>query len=213
MPRSCGIIGGMHEVEAMRYGDLLWVLRQYEGWRCLWRAAFGVCLRVLTVLVPVVAAIASAYIVPGLHWPFSAALPAAVGLVGADLVRRMSRRRLWRVPLAGRLRSFLEPAPGDVGTVVLVRKDDFPSACLALRRAKLTPARSLLVGVAPDDAPDLDTQIWVVRPPRWHASERRAVDEHVRHVLGARGIRGRSGGRDVRAQAHGAVSAIPSEGQ
>ena len=51
------------------YRDILGILRQYEGWRCLWRVAVGGLLVTFAPVLPIGGFVAGAYLADDLHDP------------------------------------------------------------------------------------------------------------------------------------------------
>jgi hypothetical protein len=83
--------------------------------------------------------------------------------------------------------------PPDLNT--MIRRDDFISACHALRRARLNPYGGTFGPPLPD-APDLDLKLIVARSAHWHPDSPE-IFVQVRKCLRAAGIKARVAGQDV----------------
>ena len=121
------------------YRDMLGLLRQFEGWRCLWRVAVG---GLLITLVPVLAIggfVAGAYLANDLHDPLRVAFGAIVALGPGQLAAAyIWCRDPWDALIANRLWSYeRRDPPGDLNA--MIRRAGFGLAARALRRAKLNP--------------------------------------------------------------------------
>ncbi len=62
------------------YRDTLGLLRQYEGWRCLWRVVVGGLLITLVPALVIGGFVAGAYLANDLHDPLRVAIGAIVAL-------------------------------------------------------------------------------------------------------------------------------------
>jgi hypothetical protein len=114
-------------------------LRQFEGWRCLWRlpvAAFFYALPALTI----VGATVLAAFIAGDGFDFRSAAIAAIVGAGATafLAPRLAGRRLHRKIVADRLWTFERPHPR-TEVPVLLRSSEVEAARTALRRAQFSP--------------------------------------------------------------------------
>jgi hypothetical protein len=172
-------------------------LRQFEGWRCLWRVAAGGLILVAIPAMPVAAIVADAYLAGRAPRAVVAIVAVAVAALTA-LGGYVWRRRPWLAPVTRRLWSYECPDMLPWAIRVLVRQGDDLAAAAALRRAKFNPYSFLWIGSTPDDAPDLQVQISVVRPEAWHAPASDAAQvEEVAGVFRRAGIRARVAGVDV----------------
>jgi hypothetical protein len=84
--------------------------------------------------------------------------------------------------------------PPDLNT--MIRRDDFISACHALRRARLNPYGGTFGPPLPD-APDLDLKLIVARSAHWHPPDSPEIFVQVRKCLRAARIKARVAGQDV----------------
>ncbi|MGO9321729.1 MAG: hypothetical protein ACLQBY_13135 [Solirubrobacteraceae bacterium] len=179
------------------YREMLTILRQYEGSRCLWRVAAGA---VLIALVPILAIggfVAGAYLADDLGDPVRVAVGAVVALGAGQLAAAcIWRRRPWHNLIAGRLASYerLDP-PGDLNA--MIRRADFPLAARALRRARLNPWGATQVPAAVSGVPDLDLKLIVYRSALWHPAGTPELHVQIRDCLRAAGITANVAGEDL----------------
>jgi hypothetical protein len=176
--------------------DMVWLLRQFEGWRCLWRvlaaaAAFGA-----TWLLPVVGAVAGIYVGSDLKL-YRVVFGAIVSLGSTAVAGLFARRKPWRSIFARRLLTYEAPNPRAT-LEVLIRNEDFIRAHQMLRRNRFVPRYSALLVVPPSDATDLSTRIGVQEPAAWMRST--SDEDRIRRIAAAfdtAGMRARVSGRDV----------------
>jgi hypothetical protein len=179
------------------YRGALHRLREFEGWRCLWRVAAGGALFISVPLLAIGGFVAGAYIAGDLHDPARVVLGAIVALGPGQLLSlSIWRRRPWDALVASQLWSFEKPdGPGDLNTII--RSEDFERASKALRRAKLNPCGCTHIPTSPPGAEDLDTKLIVGRPVRWHPPDAPEIYLQVRDCLREAHIRARVAGEDI----------------
>jgi hypothetical protein len=183
-------------IEPYRYRSALKRLLEYEGRRCLWRAAVGGVLLVSAPALAIGGFVVGAYLADGLHDPVRVALAAIVTLSAGQCTALLWRRRLWDALLITRLCSYeAVRTPGDLNAVI--RSADLVRASRSLRRAKLYPVGSSRLPEGLPGAPDLDLKLIVSRPRRWHAPDAPETYVLVRDCLRAAGIRARVASEDV----------------
>lgn len=184
-------------VQERNLGDMVRTLRQFDGWRCLWRVPVAIGTYALIRGLPVLAAIAIAvFVVNGRV--AEAAVAAVIALLFDEAGKKLRHHFPWRAAVANRLWIYEKPNP-DTEVPVLFRPADVNDARLALRRAKFTPSDySLSLGIPPDDAPELSCKVIVHEAKRWAQSSSDAHrSERIAQVLERAGIRARVGGIDV----------------
>lgn len=182
--------------EPYRYRSALKRLLEYEGRRCLWRAAVGGALLVSAPAIAIGGFVVGAYLADGLHDPVRVALAAIVTLSAGKCAALLWRRRLWDALLITRLCSYeTDNSPGDLNTVI--RNADFIRACRALRRAKLYPVGGTHLPQGLPGAVDLDLKLIVSRPRQWHGPNTPETYVQVRDCLQAAGIRARVASEDI----------------
>lgn len=176
--------------------EMVWLLRQFEGRRCLWRAPVAIAAYGAIWLLPLVGAVAGIYVGSDLRLSH-VVLGTIVSLGLAELARRLDRKKPWRAVFARRLWTYEAPSPRTT-LEVLVRDEDFIQAHRVLRRNKFVPIYGAQVGVPPSDATDLTVRLGVQEPVAWMRS---ASDEdrigRIAAVFEAARVRARVAGRDV----------------
>jgi hypothetical protein len=179
------------------YRRMVRVLREFEGWRCLWRLPLAAVMFLAVVLLPLGGTVAGIYIGASLKL-IAVVAGAAVSLGSAGIASAMWRRRPWRGIVAHRLWTFEAPAPA-TEVPVLVRNDkDVDVVYKALRRAHFNPSSMLHIGTPPDDAPDLRFRVTVQEPERWKQSSSDADRvKRIADVLRKAGSPSRVAGVDV----------------
>ena len=179
------------------YGAALGRLRDYEGWRCLWRVAAGGALLALVPLLAIGGFVAGVYIAGDLHSLGRVVLGALVALGPGQLLSlRVWQQRPWDKFIADRLWTYEKPdGPGDLNAII--RPEDFLPATHALRRAKLCPCGGTRMPIAPPGAEGLTLKLFVGRPARWHAPDAPELHVQIRDCLRAAHIRARVAGEDV----------------
>lgn len=183
-------------------------LRQFDGWRWLWRLPIAALAYALPALLFVGATVLAAY-VAGDDFDLAKAILSAIVVVGptAFLAPRLARRELHRKIITDRLWTFRKPNPA-TEVPVLLRSPDAEAARTALRRAKFNPHVDLNLDRPPDDAPDLDLNIAVHEPEAWPQST--SDEDRTTRIAGTlerAEIRARVGGLDVFPARNGATDA------
>jgi len=179
------------------YRDAFGRLRDYEGWRCLWRVAAGGLVLAAVPLLAIGAFVAGLYIAGDLHSVWRVVLGAIVALGPGQLLSlRIWQQRPWDRLIADRLWTYEEPdGPGDLNAII--RPEDFMPATKALRRAKLCPCGGTHMPTAPPGAEGLTLKLFVGRPARWHSPDSPELHVQIRDCLRAARIRARVAGEDV----------------
>lgn len=179
------------------YRDALGRLRDYEGWRCLWRTAAGGLLLALVPLLAIGGFVVGVYIAGDLHSVARVVLGAIVALGPGQLLSlRIWQRRPWDKLITDRLWTYEKPdGPGDLNAII--RPEDFLAATKALRRAKLCPCGGTRMPTAPPGAEGLTLKLFVGRPARWHPPDAPELHIQIRDCLRAAHIRARVAGEDV----------------
>ena len=178
-------------------------LREFEGWRCLWRFPVAVLAYVSPGLLFVGATVGAGFIARGRFDLVTAIIVALVAGAAALAARHLARLRLYRKIVADRLWTFEKPNPS-AEVPVLVRSRDIYAVKAALRRARFNPQDvGVSLGAPPADALALDYRIGVQEPAAWPQS-RSDTDrvERIAAVLDAAGMESRVAGVDVRNSAH-----------
>jgi hypothetical protein len=179
------------------YRRMVRVLREFEGWRCLWRLPLAAVMFLAVVLLPLVGTVAGIYIGASLKL-ICVVAGAAVTLGSAGIASAMWRRKPWRGIVARRLWTFEAPAPATEVPVLVRNERDVDALCKAMRRAHFNPSSMLHVGTPPDDAPDLRFRVTVQEPERWKRSSSDADRlKRIADVLRKAGVRARVAGLDV----------------
>jgi len=174
------------------------LLREFEGWRCLWRLPIAALVYAIVPLTFLGATVLAAY-VAGDDFDLQRAILSAIVVVGATafLAPRLARRELHRKIITRRLWTFRKPNPA-TEVHVLLRSPDAETARTALRRAKFNPYVDLSLDTPPDDARDLDLKIAVHEPEAWPQSA--SDDDRTRRIVATlerAGIKARVGGVDA----------------
>jgi hypothetical protein len=174
---------------ARGYRDMLYVLWQFEGWRCLWRVSVGALLIALVPALAIGGFVAGAYLARDLHELLQVVIGAVVALgPGQWLSRYLWRRAPWRTLVEDRLWSYERPdPPGDLNA--MIRRADFIAAARALRRAKLNPVGGTQIPAAASGVPDLDLKLIVHRSTRWHPPDSPELYLQIRDCLRAAKLR------------------------
>lgn len=173
------------------------VLREFEGWRCLWRVPVALSTYVVIRGIPVVAAVVIA-LVAIRGRVLAAGTGAVIALVFDSLGKTLRDRLPWNAAIANRLRTHEQTNPM-TNVAVLLRSTDVTTAYRALRRAQFNPQfLSRHVSTPPPDALDLDYEIRVEEPEAW-AQSSSDVDrlQRIAAVLARAGLRARVGGIDA----------------
>lgn len=188
-PRTIGSDNG--------YRAMMWRLRQFEGRRCLWRVGWSALIVIGIPAMPVLAISANTYIAGRAAWPVVAAVGIAVAALTA-MAGKLWGRKPWVTGVANRLWTYESDERRPWAVRVLVRPEDDIAAATALRRAKFNPCSFVRIPGPPPDAPDLLTQIQVIRPSAWHepASDQQQLDD-VAAVFRAARIRARVASLDI----------------
>lgn len=176
---------------------MLWRLRQFEGNRCVWRAAVGVIAAAAVPTIPIAAIVLNTYLGGHARWPIVAA--SGLLVAGSTLVAPwVWKRQLWRIPLSTRLAMYESTDRLPWAVRIFIKPEDHPVAAAALRRAKFNPHSYLQLGSPPDDASELSLQVTVIRPTAWHpaVSDEQELEE-VADALRHSNLRARVGGLDV----------------
>lgn len=172
------------------------VLRDFEGWRCLWRVPIAGLLRVLPWVVGLAGGVGAIYIAANLEF-VHVVVGVLAGAVSTTAATWLARREPWRSIIAGRLWTYERPEAVPE-TSVLVQPASLDRSVRALRRDKLNTARARAISAPPPNAPTLTTEIVVVEPSAWARSGSDA-DRIVRiaEILKGANVRARVAGRDV----------------
>jgi hypothetical protein len=179
-----------------RFRGMVWLLREFEGHRCLWRIPTAAITYATPAILTLVGAVAAIYIGSDLKL-YRVVLGAAVSLGLTALAGLVARRRLWWSILAARLWSYEAPNPRATHEA-LIRDEDVTRAYHVLRRSKFVPMYGARVGMPPPDATDLTTRIGVQEPAAWARST--SDEDRIRRIAAvfeATGMRARVAGRDV----------------
>jgi hypothetical protein len=179
------------------YRCMLDLLRQFEGWGCLWRVVVGGFLITLVPALAIGGFVAGAYLANDLHDLLRVALGAIVAIGSGQLAAAyIWRRRPWDTLIANRLSSYerADP-PGDLNA--MIRRADFGLAARALRRAKLNPWGGTQVPSGVSGLPDLDLKLIVYRSAVWHPPGSPELHVQIRDCLESAKIRANVAGKDV----------------
>lgn len=180
--------------EEPSFWDMIRLLREFEGVRCLWRLPVAGFLWSLPYLLPLAAFVVGAYVTRQLGLVVAVG---AVTVVLAIAAAKLGQKRPWRSIVSDRLWTYLKPNPlGEVP--VLVRKQDLEQVQRVLRRKHLNPGTANITGSVPPDAPDLTCRMGVQEPEQWALSSSDVERvERVASVIEQAGLRARVAGRDV----------------
>jgi putative flippase GtrA len=183
--------------------EMVRVLAQFEGTRCLWRVPDAGVVFVLIRGLPIAAAMVIALVT--VNGRTLQAVESAVIALAFDALAKTARARLpWRAIVANRLWTFEKPNPR-TEVHILLRSRDVIAARTALRQPRLNPQPyGLQLGSPPPDAPHLNYRIAVQEPKAWteSSSDQNRV-ERIAGTLAQSGIEGRVGGIDVLATNRG----------
>lgn len=191
----------------LTYREILWTLREFEGWRYLRWPAAAVAIFVGVWALPVCGAIGAFYLAKEASSFEFVVLDALVTVSLSAAGARYSQRRPWRALLERRAWQYLDIQTCDPQqlTGALVRKADYERAAHALRRAGLNGNLSRWSS-SPPDAPELDWWIQIFRPGVLERPGARRVEDVAIDALRDAGIEGRVHGRDVAPALAGAGS-------
>jgi hypothetical protein len=179
------------------YRAALGRLREFEGWRCLWRVAAGGALLASVPLLAIGGFVAGVYVAGDLHSLGRVVLGAVIALGPGQLLSLyVWQRRPWDKLVAERLWTYEKPdGPGDLNAII--KPDDFLPAAKALRRAKLCPRGGTHMPTSPPGAEGLTLKLIVGRPVRWHPADAPELHVQIRDCLRAAQIRARVGREDI----------------
>jgi hypothetical protein len=186
----------MTEPQQRTLREMVWLLREFEGWRCLWRVPAAAIAFAAPGLVALVGAVAAIYIGSDLKL-YRVVLGAIVSLGGTAAAGLIGRRKPWRAMFTRRLWTYEAPSPR-TRLEVLVRGEDAARAWHVLRRNRFVPLYGALLVVPPSDAPELNNRIGVQEPEAWLRST--SDEDRIRRIAAvfeAAGLRARVSGRDV----------------
>jgi len=180
------------------FWEMVSELRQYEGQRSLWRVPVAGLLLVAVPVAFVAISVLAGYITGDGFDVLTAAISAAVLLVGTGwAIPWFTRQKLHRAIVANRLATWEKANPPTL-LPINVRGDDVDEAMRALRRAGFHPRSSTWLTSPPSDATDLDHKIDVEEPEAWPQSE--SDQDRVARlaaVMSQIGVRARVAGVDV----------------
>jgi hypothetical protein len=179
------------------YREALGRLREFEGWRCLWRVVAGGALLALVPLLAIGGFVAGVYVAGDLHSLGRVVLGAIIALGPGQLLSLwIWQRRPWDRLVAERLWTYEKPdGPGDLNANI--QPEDFLPASRALRRAKLCPCGGTHIPTSPPGAEGLTLKLIVGRPARWHPPDAPELHVQIRDCLRAAHIRARVGMEDI----------------
>jgi hypothetical protein len=186
----------MMEPEQRTLREMVWLLREFEGRRCLWRVPAAAAWYGVIWLLPLAGAVAAIYIGSDLKL-YRVILGATASLCLTALAGLVARRKSWRAIFARRLWTYEAPSPR-TRLEVLVRDDDAVRAWHVLRRSRFVPLYGALLVLPPSDAPELNNRIGVQEPEAWMRST--SDEDRIRRIASvfeAAGMRARVAGRDV----------------
>lgn len=178
------------------YRQVLWALREHEGWRAVrWpAAALGLVAAVWTL--PLAGGIGSYYVAQAGNSFLIVALSVAVTLALGGIGGAWSRRRPWWTLLANRAVGYEEQTDPYAYASGLIRLTDRDMAMHALRRAGLNARTASVRG--PADAPELNCRMSIYRPRNCLKPGLEPVNDQALRVLAEIGVDGRVSGRDMR---------------
>ena len=145
--------------------EMVWLLREFEGRRCLWRVPAAAVAFAAPGLVALGGAVTAIYIGSDLKL-YLVVLGAIVSLAGTAAAGLIGRRKPWRAIFARRLWTYEAPSPR-TRLEVLVRDEDAARVWHVLRRNRLVPLYGALLTVPPPEALDLNNRIRVQEPEAW----------------------------------------------
>jgi hypothetical protein len=178
------------------YQQLLWVLREHEGWRAVRWPATALGLVTAVWALPFAGGIGSYYVAKaGNSFPM-VALSVAVTLALGGIGTAWSRRRPWRTMLVNRCAGYQDQTDPYAVALGLIRLADYDGVLHALRRAGLNARAARVQG--PTDAPELDCRIEIYRPRNCTKAGLEPVNEQALRLLAELGVEGRIGGRYLR---------------
>jgi hypothetical protein len=180
------------------YRELVWELREHEGWRAYRWALLAIGLLIGVWVPPLVGGVAATYIVAGGSFPAITAgtvITLALGAVGSSWFGR----RPWRTMLERRVAAYWQESNRLDYAMALISVEDFGRAMHSLRRAGLNAyGRSVLP--IPGDV-RIDTALSVFRPAICARSDQESVADATQRVLERHGIEatvnGSTGGRPI----------------
>jgi hypothetical protein len=186
-------------VQKQPYRRMVRTLREFEGWRCLWRVPTSAALFVAVPLFLIGITVAATAIAGDSFDVDPALVAAIVGVGGSSYVYpRLARRELHRKLIADRLWTWEKPNPA-THVQILLRDADVDDAKRRLRRAGFNPGTFMTrVGSPPSDAPELEVQVGVEEPEAHIQSS--SDEDQVRRMadaLDTARIRARVAGVDV----------------
>lgn len=176
--------------------EMVWLLREFEGWRCLWRVPAAAAAYASTGLLAVGGAVAAIYIGSDLKL-YRVVIGAIVSLGSTAVAGLAARQKPWRAIFACRLWKYEAPSPR-TRLEVLVRNEESVRAWHVLRQGRFVPLYGALLVAPPPDALDLNNRIGVQEPEAWIRST--SDEDRIRRIAAvfeAAGLRARVSGLDV----------------
>jgi hypothetical protein len=190
---------GVVVLEPQPYRRMVRTLREFEGWRCLWRVPISAALFIAVPLSLIAATVGAAAVAGDDFYLHTGIVAAIISVIGsAYLHPRLMRRQLHRKVIANRLWTWEQPNP-DTHVRILVRDPDVDRAKRALRQAGFNPGPFMTrLGTTPADAPELNVQVGVEEPAT-HAQSSSDEDriQRMANALDAARIRARIAGIDL----------------
>jgi hypothetical protein len=183
-------------IKLREYRQVLWVLREHEGWRAVRWPAAAVGLAAAVWALPFAGGIGSYYVAQAGDSFLIVALSVAVTLALGGVGGAWFRRRPWWTLLANRAVGYEDQTDPYAHASGLIRLTDRDRAMHALRRARLNARSASVPG--PADAPELNCRMSLYRPRNCIKPRLEPVNDRALRVLGEFGVDGRMSGRDVR---------------